>query len=346
MHSQVNQKVAIQYSDKRHQKNFDLIVKTRNRYSSRSEKLICIDYYCSQNLFVSFFLRMLELLALISLAGYIYYLRNYADLRSRSEKEEASLVEGINLYKSGKTSEALNYFNEKIRSRPKSPVAYLYRARCFMVMKDWSNAKKDLSAGLSYDDAVFGLHLELGKIYFEENLHQEALLQLDKAISKSAGKNAESYHWHGLTNEKLDRHNEAQKDFDLENNILDTLLVDAALPDPAPKKLLDRILLANSLLTILTAGLLLWMIKHAESIHLPYLVAVVGAMSLGFAEPYKGWILALLQGVLLWFGYTFLTSVPENGGRQELENFSLYGSIILTFAGSFLGAFLKRAING
>jgi len=86
-------------------------------------------------------------------------------------------------------------------------------------------------------------------------------------------------------------------------------------------------------------------IKNAESIHLPYLVAVFAAISIGFAEPYKGWLLAIMQCILMLAGYHFFTDLPEDRARQELENFSLYGSMILTFAASFLGGFLKRALN-
>jgi tetratricopeptide (TPR) repeat protein len=287
----------------------------------------------------------MEFLVLIALAGYIYYLRNYADLRTRSEKEAARLREGANLLDAGKIEDAFKYFNEKIGKEPRSPVACLYRARCYMAMDDVVAAEKDLNAGLSYDDSVFGLHLELGKIYFQKNRYADALFQLDKAVLKSLGKDAESFHWRGLTHEKLNLLAEAKADFESENAILDKIQTDSKRIEPVSGKLLDRKLLANSLLTILTTSLLLWMIKHAESIHLPYLVAVASAVSLGFVEPYKGWVLAFLQCMLLWIGYTFLTSQPENTGQKELENFSLYGSIILTFAGSFLGAFFKRALN-
>jgi apolipoprotein N-acyltransferase len=96
---------------------------------------------------------------------------------------------------------------------------------------------------------------------------------------------------------------------------------------------------------LLTSALLVYVIKNAESIHLPYLVAVFSAISIGFAEPYKGWLLAILQCMLLLAGYFLLTTLPEGQARQELENFSLYGSVILTFVASFLGGFLKRALN-
>ncbi len=288
----------------------------------------------------------MEFLVLIALAGYIYYLRNYADLRSNAEKEAASLNEGIQLLKSGETADAFKYFDAKIRIQPKSPVALLHRAQCYVEMNEIDAARKDLSAGLSYDDSVFELHLETGKIYYNEQNFKEALLYLDKAIIKSGGKNAESYHWRGLTNEKLNLPQQAEQDFQAERNLSDMAENQSSQLFTPPRTHFDRRLLANSLLTILTTCLLLWMIKNAESIHLPYLVAVAASMSLGFVEPYKGWMLALLQGALLWLGYTFLCPEPESGGQQELENFSLYGSIVLTFAGSFLGAFLKRAISG
>lgn len=101
----------------------------------------------------------------------------------------------------------------------------------------------------------------------------------------------------------------------------------------------------NVAIVILTSALLVYVIKTAESIHLPYLVAVFTAISLGFIEPYKGWLLAIIQCILLLTGYFLFTARPDDQARQELENFSLYGSMILTFAASFLGGFLKRALN-
>lgn len=288
----------------------------------------------------------MEFLVLIALAGYIYYLRNYADLRSTAEKEAGSLAEGTALLKNGEIEKAFAYFDEKIRIKQKSPVAHLYRARCYLAMGNEDAALKDLVRGLSYDDSVFELEMEIAKLRFKDQKYTEALQLLDKAILKAVGKSAECYHWRGLTYEKLGLITEAQQDFSTAERV--RVLAENTENSSAPIVVrgFDRRLLANSLLTLLTAALLLWMIKNAESIHLPYLVAVIASMSLGFVEPYKGWVLALLQGALLCVGYTFLTTRPQSGGQQELENFSLYGSIILTFAGSFLGAFLKRALNG
>lgn len=107
----------------------------------------------------------------------------------------------------------------------------------------------------------------------------------------------------------------------------------------------DKKLIVSSLIVLFASAIVVAVIKNAESIHLPYIVAVLCATILGFAEPRKGWFLALLQCILILAGYFLFTQLPENTAQQELENFSLYGSLILTFVASFLGGFIKRAFN-
>ncbi|GAB3330950.1 hypothetical protein GCM10027299_36340 [Larkinella ripae] len=105
----------------------------------------------------------------------------------------------------------------------------------------------------------------------------------------------------------------------------------------------NRRLLLNILLILANSALLLLVIKWADVVHWPYFLAAASAAVIGFLEPRKGWLLAVIQAVFLWIGYTFFTSAPNNGGDKELELFCLYGSIFLTFLGSFVGGILKRA---
>ncbi|MCF0052546.1 hypothetical protein LXM25_20920 [Dyadobacter sp. LJ53] len=107
----------------------------------------------------------------------------------------------------------------------------------------------------------------------------------------------------------------------------------------------DKKLIVSSFIVLFASAIVVAVIKSAESIHLPYIVAVLCAVILGFVEPRKGWFLALLQCILILTGYFLFTHLPENTAQQELENFSLYGSLILTFVASFLGGFIKRALN-
>jgi uncharacterized membrane protein YjjB (DUF3815 family) len=102
-------------------------------------------------------------------------------------------------------------------------------------------------------------------------------------------------------------------------------------------------LLKHAVFTILNVGLLLFLIKNSPVIHWPYLMATASAMAIGFAEPRKGWALALLQAVLLWVGYMVVVGAAASKVDRQVELFSLYGAIGLTFVGSLLGSILKRA---
>ncbi|MBD2751607.1 hypothetical protein [Spirosoma validum] len=108
---------------------------------------------------------------------------------------------------------------------------------------------------------------------------------------------------------------------------------------------INRRLLLNIGLTLVGCSLLLYCIKVAIAAHLPFLVATILATGLGFLEPRKGWFLAIVQAVTIWLVYTFFLEHPTNNVDAELENFSLYGSMILTFVGSFIGAMLKRVFD-
>ncbi|UFH54251.1 hypothetical protein [Spirosoma sp. KNUC1025] len=107
----------------------------------------------------------------------------------------------------------------------------------------------------------------------------------------------------------------------------------------------NRRLLVNTLLTLAGCALLLYCIKIAIAAHLPFLVATLLATVLGVLEPRKGWFLALVQAATIWLVYTFFLDHPTNNSDSEVEVFSLYGSMILTFVGSFIGGRLKRVFD-
>lgn len=287
----------------------------------------------------------MEFLVVIAFFGYIFYLRNYADLRTTSEKEEAALAEGIGWFRSGQIAKAYPYFDGKIRQKPKSCVAYLYRGLCKKELGDNAGALKDIQTGISFDDQMYSLHLESGKIYLEEREPESALSALNRAVSLSEERDAAPYQWRAKAFRLLGRESEAHADEEHAERLTELLKSNAAGPALSKTPFFDRKLAINMIMIVLTSALLVYVIKNAESIHMPYLVAVFAAISIGFAEPYRGWLLAIMQCILMLAGYFLLTDLPKDNARQELENFSLYGSMILTFAASFLGGFLKRALN-
>lgn len=286
---------------------------------------------------------MLELLAVLTFCGYIYYLRNYADLRTKSEKEEAEFASGITQYRNGEYEQAFGYFDKVISRRPNSCIALLYRGLCYKSLGQFSQAEADIRSSLSVDEDVWLAHLELGKLQFRDGRAEDALAAVNRAVSKAEDTSPEPYLFRAEVNEKLGHDEAANHDTEKAGQILELLKTGSKVKNSEP--FIDKKLLVSMVLVLFTSALVILVIKNAESVHLPYIVAVICAIALGFAEPRKGWILAALQVVFVLSGYFLFTTQPETTGQTEIENFSLYGSLILTFVASFLGAFMKRALN-
>jgi tetratricopeptide (TPR) repeat protein len=287
----------------------------------------------------------MEFPVLLVFFAYIYYLRYIADRRTESEKEEARLCQNIELYKSGDITMAFEIFSSRIAANPQSSISYLYRGLCFKHLGDNGRALKDFRTGISYDNTNPDLLTELGKLQRESDKMEDALHSFSTAIRISRGQGPEPYHERGITLQMLNRRAEAEIDFNTENFIRQQRALEiknATETDKSP--LMDLKLLLNSLLVILTSVILILSVKTASSIHLPYLTAVMMSVALGFVEPRRGWILAILQCIIFFIGYMYVIERPVSQGRAELEYFSLYGAIALTFTSSFLGAFLKRAL--
>ncbi|WP_338872409.1 tetratricopeptide repeat protein [Spirosoma sp. SC4-14] len=286
----------------------------------------------------------MEILVTAAIIGYIIYLRYYADLRTSSEQDLDKLQIGIKLLKAGQIEEALAFFNQYIQKDPKSSVAYLYLARCHRALDNIPAAITALKTGESYDNTVAGLHLEMGQILYDQGDYNTAFQEFDKAVFYSKGTQPDPYEWRGLARQQLGQMAESQHDLDQAAQLRQTPETAGSAPLSTPTSFLDRKFLSHVALILINSTILLVVIKKSTVIHLPYLLAAVAAAIIGFLEPRKGWILAIIQAATLWIGYTFFTTVPENNNARDLETFGLYGAIILTFIGSFIGGVLKRAL--
>ena len=286
---------------------------------------------------------MLELLAVITFFGYIYYLRNYADLRSKSEKEVEEFASGISLYKDGSIDPAFEYFDKIITLRPKSAVAYLYRGLTQKARNLDKEAFNDIQRAASMDDDLYLAHLELGKILLGKEDLQSALTSLNKAISKGHSAHPEPYFWRAQLYLKSDKPQLADQDFETEKQIIDALKNSKSGTLTMKGPFVDKRLTASLVMVLFTSALIIAVIKRADSIHFPLFVAVACAIAIGFVQPRKGWFLALVQGICVFVGYTLFTIKPINSRQLELEYFSLFGAVLMTFVASFIGAFMRRA---
>ncbi|ARK13244.1 tetratricopeptide repeat protein [Fibrella sp. ES10-3-2-2] len=287
---------------------------------------------------------MIELLTIATFVGYIIYLRKYADQRSTAEKQADQLREGIDLYQADQFAAALAYFNQAIQAQPKLGVAYLYRARIYRVLGDSKAALHDLETGKSYDDTIADLHLETGQIHYQSGDYTTAFQDFDKAVFHGA--TADAYQWRGLTRQRTGQPEEAARDLARAESVVAAVQVVPGTSQAAKTGFANRSFLINAACTMANALLLLYVIKESSVIHWPYLLAAFSAGAIGFAEPRKGWALAILQAVLIWVGYMYVVGPSESSVDREVELFSLYGAMGLTFAGSFLGSILKRAQAG
>ncbi len=288
---------------------------------------------------------MLELTALSVFIGYLIYLRYYADQRSEAEIEAERLREGITFYETDQYAKALAYFDDVISKRPTSAVAYLYRARIYRALGDAQQALVELNRGKSYDDTLADLHVESGQIHYEAQEYQTAFHDFDKAVFHAHGDIPEPYRWRGLARQHLLQSTEADQDLAKANQITQQQQQRQAMTQqPIGKPVfVDRRLLLNACLTVMSGLILLYIIKKSPVIHWPYLWAAASAVGLGFLEPRKGWVLALLQALLILLGYYVVVGPDPLRTHQEVEVFSLFGSVGLTFAGSLIGSVLRKA---
>ncbi|AQG81111.1 tetratricopeptide repeat protein [Spirosoma montaniterrae] len=285
----------------------------------------------------------MEILITVAVISYIIYLRYYADLRTPSDKELDRLQVGVKLYNSNQIESAFAYFDQVIRQHPQWSMAYLYRARCHLKLGDTDAALADLRTAGSYDNTVADIHTETGRILYDRHDYDAAFTEFDKAIFHAQGRDAMPYYWRGRTRQKLGQSQEAEQDLEQATALEEQSRTTSGKTDNQPTSFFDKRLLTNAAFVLLHSVVLLYVVKQSPVIHWPYLMAAVSAAAIGFAEPRKGWSLAILQAAALWIGYQF-TDAPDNGGERELEAFCLYGSMILTFIGSFIGSVLKRAM--
>ncbi len=113
------------------------------------------------------------------------------------------------------------------------------------------------------------------------------------------------------------------------------------MPDSDSKKNVGTFLL-HMVLSAATGCLVYWMAMRGYGIHVPYLVAVLSGVGMGWLQPRKGWLLTLLQVLILGLGFALLA---DETTRTDLAKFSVFGSIGLVLVGGLLGGVLKRNVG-
>ena len=117
-----------------------------------------------------------------------------------------------------------------------------------------------------------------------------------------------------------------------------------SLNDPAMKPFLTSVFLRNLCIAAISGLIISTSGFKSESVHLPFLLNMVFSVGLGWLEPKKGWALALVQVATIFISYyVFSDSKLLVAERPDVAEFATYLAAVPTLAGSFMGAFMKRA---
>ncbi len=129
-----------------------------------------------------------------------------------TSKDAKKLKPGIELVKARQYQKAFDYFNQVLKEKPNSALAYAYRGRCNLALNDLYAAIFDCTEAVSYDHCIAEAYLVKGIALFELEMYKEAFLEFDKAVWY-ARKDGETYRWRALTRVKLGLKDKAYEDF-------------------------------------------------------------------------------------------------------------------------------------
>lgn len=110
------------------------------------------------------------------------------------------------------------------------------------------------------------------------------------------------------------------------------------------EKLITPSVLRHIPLAILSGLIIGYSGLKGESVHVPFFLNMLFSVGLGWLQPQKGWILALVQIVTILGGYFgFSGTGLLTAEHADVAEFATWLAPVPTLAGSFMGAFLKRA---
>lgn len=126
-------------------------------------------------------------------------------------KEAKLYREGIDLIKQRRYEQAFDYFNNALKEKPKSALAYAFRGKCNLELGDFYAAIYDCTEATTYDHTVADAYLNKGIALYKLELFKEAFLEFDKAVWHFKN-NGEAFKWRALACIRLGIIEKAEKD--------------------------------------------------------------------------------------------------------------------------------------
>jgi hypothetical protein len=97
---------------------------------------------------------------------------------------------------------------------------------------------------------------------------------------------------------------------------------------------------------ILTGIVITLVTTQCEAVHTPLLINLLLSIGLGWLQPKKGWILAIIQIISILISYFFIQQTQLiHIVKPDIAQFVTYISFAPTLAGSFIGGFFRRTLQ-
>jgi tetratricopeptide (TPR) repeat protein len=140
---------------------------------------------------------METILLLLLLIPYMLIRYLITDHETKTEKDARQYKEGIQWVKDKKYTEAIGYFDKVLKEKPNCALAFAYRGKCNLKLKNLYSSVFDCSRATSLDDTLSDAYLDKGKALYQLEEYQQAYLEFDKAVWHNR-KNPEAFRWRAL----------------------------------------------------------------------------------------------------------------------------------------------------
>jgi tetratricopeptide (TPR) repeat protein len=153
-------------------------------------------------------------LVAVPFAIYVLYWVYYGDHDTALDKDKKYFSIGINLFESRKFDEALTFFENALKSKPKSALAWLMKGKCHTALENYYSANFCFEQSIVFDNTIPETYFEKGKAHYLLDDFVQAIYEFDKAEWHFHETNTNIYRWRSMTFYQLGKQNEARKDIE------------------------------------------------------------------------------------------------------------------------------------
>ena len=152
----------------------------------------------------------------LSLLVVPYFVIKYftTDHDTPAEKDKKAFLSGLELLQKKEFELAFTYFDEAIKSYPKSAIAYLYRGKSSLALGNFFSALFDFTQSCSLDNTLAECYYLKGMALFELAEFEQSFLEFDKAVWHYRAQDAEAMRWRAIARYRIGQTKQAEKDLE------------------------------------------------------------------------------------------------------------------------------------